>query len=328
MTTLSENDLKRVESYIQELERENKQLKDAYEKLYSMIERRQEFISAKQIRKKQPRRQEDKVIPQYTRYGTPIVRNDDDVIIVGDNLKSPLKKYDDTQPIPSKSSSSPQLMVLIATGDYKQSYKMSPKRRVRPNQTTIDQLWIHTQEQRVEGFYCILPNLYLTSKKYVNDANLQKLKITHVVTLLKTTLPQLEQNKFHRLHIQISDNTSMEQILNPATQWIHDALQQSSNNRVLVHCRLALSRSPTIIIAYLMRYIGLSYQNALSLLYNKKYPEYDGKNRQIMLTPEQILVYFDKISEVYQRELKEYDQILDGMNPPNLRPQKRLNYRV
>lgn len=70
-------------------------------------------------------------------------------------------------------------------------------------------------------------------------------------TLLSKKLPMVDDH-----------SQDIDQHLDAAYQFIEMARQ--NNGRVLVHCRRGISRSPAIVVAYLMRYRKMPYEEALA----------------------------------------------------------------
>lgn len=79
--------------------------------------------------------------------------------------------------------------------------------------------------------------------------------------------------KFQYLHVPLKDSvdTDIQRYFEPTSEFIRSALVH--NKGILVHCRLGVSRSATIVLAYLMRYGGntslpspLTYSEALKLV--------------------------------------------------------------
>ena len=138
------------------------------------------------------------------------------------------------------------------------------------------------EEDNVWHSNCILQNkLYLGTGQQANtDAVIVNLGITHIVNATKEipckyTANDLGQNKEEKenaqnpesenpkvpavqyLHIQIDDMESaaaeLRKHFESATGFIDSALSVDTN-RVLVHCEMGVSRSTTLVLAYLMKY--------------------------------------------------------------------------
>ncbi|KAG1883928.1 protein-tyrosine phosphatase-like protein [Suillus subluteus] len=111
-------------------------------------------------------------------------------------------------------------------------------------------------------------SLYLGSMSATMDRELlAKHHITHVVQVLDVPwLPISEKDGFRCLRIDILDKPSadLRPHLEGACQYIANALQSGGN--VLVHCQQGVSRSPAIVIAYLIHDLGMSYEQAHALV--------------------------------------------------------------
>ncbi|KAG2068208.1 phosphatases II [Suillus decipiens] len=111
-------------------------------------------------------------------------------------------------------------------------------------------------------------SLYLGSMSATMDRELlAKHHITHIVQVLDVPwLPISEKDGFRCLRIDILDKPSadLRPHLEGACQYIANALQSGGN--VLVHCQQGVSRSPAIVIAYLIHDLGMSYEQAYTLV--------------------------------------------------------------
>ncbi|TFK62933.1 phosphatases II [Pluteus cervinus] len=93
--------------------------------------------------------------------------------------------------------------------------------------------------------------------------------ITHVVQVHEITwLPQ--DRDFHYYRIDIVD--AKEADLKPHLEGVCDHIDQvlRSGRSVLVHCQQGVSRSPAVVIAYLIRNHGMTFDNAHGLLKRKR----------------------------------------------------------
>ncbi|KAJ1655730.1 tyrosine protein phosphatase yvh1 [Dispira simplex] len=125
--------------------------------------------------------------------------------------------------------------------------------------------------------HCILPQLYLGSMEAAHDGEyLGRENITHIVTVAKGIDPKY-LNRYRYLCIDILDMPSENilQHLDTTYEYIRDAMAQGGN--VLVHCHMGISRSATVVIAYLMRTMGISMEMAYEMVRDKRNIVYPNK---------------------------------------------------
>jgi len=102
----------------------------------------------------------------------------------------------------------------------------------------------------------ITPRIYLSDYWSARDVGkLDSLGITHVISVVDFTpdLPDIVPQN-HRLHIALADVAEAKILdhLDATTAFILKALAESNANRVLVHCMQGISRSATVVCAYLV----------------------------------------------------------------------------
>eukprot|EP00439_Symbiodinium_sp_Y106_P082455 s400_g21.t2 len=99
---------------------------------------------------------------------------------------------------------------------------------------------------------------------------LRQLGVSHIVNVTKA--PNAFESKFTYHQVAIEDDRSINllQVLDAALAFIHDARTQSCNCCVLVHCREGVSRSVSVVLAYLMRFEQLSLSDAMRLLQERR----------------------------------------------------------
>ncbi|GLB45286.1 putative dual specificity phosphatase, catalytic domain [Lyophyllum shimeji] len=118
----------------------------------------------------------------------------------------------------------------------------------------------------------ITGSLYVGSLSALQDKDLlSEHGISHLVQVLDAPwLPLSEKDGFHCYRIQILDQSTVDlkPHLEAACNYIDRALRSGKN--VLVHCQQGISRSPAIVIAYLIRNHGMSYDNAAALVKRKR----------------------------------------------------------
>ncbi|KAH9031329.1 protein-tyrosine phosphatase-like protein [Lactarius pseudohatsudake] len=98
----------------------------------------------------------------------------------------------------------------------------------------------------------VLPRVYLTDLFTARDeTQLSTLGITHVISVIEhaPTFPQT--HPLRTLHIPLSDSSDQDILahLPTTTSFIRDALAESPDSRVMVHCLMGISRSATVVCA-------------------------------------------------------------------------------
>jgi len=114
--------------------------------------------------------------------------------------------------------------------------------------------------------------LYIGSLSAVNDIELLRdHRISHLVQVLDAAwLPTSEKDGFdcHRISILDHNTVDLKPHLEGACNYIDRALRSGRN--VLVHCQQGVSRSAAIVIAYLIRNHGMSFDTAHALVKRKR----------------------------------------------------------
>eukprot|EP01063_Lacrimia_lanifica_P031844 TRINITY_DN5336_c0_g2_i1.p2 TRINITY_DN5336_c0_g2~~TRINITY_DN5336_c0_g2_i1.p2 ORF type:complete len:299 (+),score=137.87 TRINITY_DN5336_c0_g2_i1:108-1004(+) len=117
------------------------------------------------------------------------------------------------------------------------------------------------QQAKVPQADNILPLLYLGNIAFARDkAKLDELGIKRIVNA--TTHPPCFPNDFAYETVHINDDRSADirPLLRPAAAFMADGLD--NGEPVFVHCEMGMSRSTTIIMAYLMEHKGWSLRRA------------------------------------------------------------------
>ncbi|KAF9522250.1 protein-tyrosine phosphatase-like protein [Crepidotus variabilis] len=124
-----------------------------------------------------------------------------------------------------------------------------------------------------------LGSLYLGSLSAVVDpsiAHLRALHISHIVQVMD--LPWLvltKEDGFECYKFAIEDVRTQPldpEMLQGVCGYIHGvrSASEGQSGNVLVHCQQGVSRSATVVIAYLMRYEGMSLAEALAFVKDKR----------------------------------------------------------
>jgi dual specificity phosphatase 12 len=96
---------------------------------------------------------------------------------------------------------------------------------------------------------------------------LEKASITHILSVLEFDYCDWEEfGKYKRLLVQVEDHPqeNLLQRFEQAYTFIEEALRD--NGVVIVHCAMGVSRSATVVCAYLMKKLGLDPKSALEMV--------------------------------------------------------------
>ena len=120
----------------------------------------------------------------------------------------------------------------------------------------------------------ILPYLYLGGYEVTTDKQMMQntLKITHIVNVTVESECHFEDD-FKYAHIKLSDSTDRDKanllnILDEAFACIEDA--KGNDGAALVHCQVGMSRSASVVIAYLMYSEKMSLHAAFVFVKGKR----------------------------------------------------------
>lgn len=115
----------------------------------------------------------------------------------------------------------------------------------------------------------ITDNLYLSSFVGTSEYNIQKYNINCVITVCnevpKVTLKHVESFKF-----DVADKPT--ESLSKYFDFIADKIHEISRKKgiCLVHCVAGISRSATVVIAYLMKHLKMNLRDAHSFVKSKR----------------------------------------------------------
>lgn len=136
----------------------------------------------------------------------------------------------------------------------------------------------------------IIPNLFLgESLAVLNECDLKISRIAAIVNC--TTSPKAQFPTVQYFDVKVLDSGDsttlafLSESLRPAADFISQQISDGKN--VLVHCHRGLSRSPTIICAYLIIYHHMTFAEALNVLKAKRFvnprPEFKALLKQLEL---------------------------------------------
>ncbi|KAG6850795.1 hypothetical protein H0H93_008833 [Arthromyces matolae] len=150
----------------------------------------------------------------------------------------------------------------------------TPKWRAALNPVTPSQNHLRSRLGFGHVASLIVPRLYLSNAGTARDPDvLAHLGITHVVSILDywPSIPDIISQE-HKLHISLPDtpDTDILSHLPTTTTFITSALSENEENKVLVHCAQGISRSATVVIAYLIASSGMGMDEALDFTREKR----------------------------------------------------------
>ncbi|KAK9249424.1 protein-tyrosine phosphatase-like protein [Lipomyces tetrasporus] len=110
-------------------------------------------------------------------------------------------------------------------------------------------------------------NIYIgTSFALHGQKALADAGVTHILSALRGNIDSKLVSSFKHMHIQVDDDDDedMLQYFDQSNAFIDEAL--SSGGTILVHCIAGISRSATLVIAYIMQDRRISFEEAWSLV--------------------------------------------------------------
>jgi len=114
---------------------------------------------------------------------------------------------------------------------------------------------------------CVIPDLlYLGPVSATSNTGfLSREGITQILSIGKSPAAQIEGTSYLRLGLTDEEESDITEVVQRACEFI-DAAAVSGDEKVLVHCSAAISRSPTIVAAYLMKRRGMTLRESLQAL--------------------------------------------------------------
>ena len=118
---------------------------------------------------------------------------------------------------------------------------------------------------------CIITDcLYLGDAKISKDLNLlQSVGITHIICLAGKSM--FESNFiYHKAHFKDKQDSDMLELLPSIFDFLDNVISQNKNNKIFIHCMAGMSRSPSIVMAYLMYKFELTLKESYVYVINKR----------------------------------------------------------
>lgn len=162
---------------------------------------------------------------------------------------------------------------------------------------------IELHNQKNKHMIEIIPNLYLGN--WNNANNLHELIYTKIDIIINVAyeLPNAFPNKFTYLKV-MWDDCNNENILLDLDNLTNFIQQHIGKSKILIHCQQGMSRSPSLIIAYLIRFLGYDYYTALDYIRIKKPNiEWSDGSIEYLVKPndgfkQQLINFSEKIDKV------------------------------
>ncbi|KAI5274478.1 Dual Specificity Protein Phosphatase 22 [Manis pentadactyla] len=108
----------------------------------------------------------------------------------------------------------------------------------------------------------ILPGLYIGNFKDARDAEqLSKNKVTHILSVHDSARPMLEGVKYLCIPAADSPSQNLTRHFKESIKFIHECRLRGEG--CLVHCLAGVSRSVTLVIAYIMTVTDFGWEDAL-----------------------------------------------------------------
>jgi protein-tyrosine phosphatase len=112
----------------------------------------------------------------------------------------------------------------------------------------------------------IIENIYLGDFRAADDINiLRDNGITHIINCAKD-IPEVYPTEFEYLSLNLKDtpNEDLTEAISVSMQFIN------KSKKVFIHCKQGVSRSASIVIAYLIKYKNMKYDIALTFVQMKR----------------------------------------------------------
>ncbi len=127
----------------------------------------------------------------------------------------------------------------------------------------------------------ILPNIYIGPIDSVEPEKLKQIGITNIV-VCGNNLKNSNHKNFSCLELFIDD--CLEQDLTEHIKLVNKYIENiGQNKKVLIHCYSGISRSGSILIAYIMYKNKISYEQAYQFVKSRYEPVFPNENFQTQL---------------------------------------------
>lgn len=112
----------------------------------------------------------------------------------------------------------------------------------------------------------LAPYLYLGPRTSASGAFVSNHGITDVLSIGSTPPSALPGVRYHRIALTDDVDASLDKVISTANDIVGSVAEARGTRRILVHCSAAVSRSPTIVAAYLISKQNMSLRSALGII--------------------------------------------------------------
>ena len=151
----------------------------------------------------------------------------------------------------------------------------------------------------------IIDHLYLSPVVVSRDTSFFKAKkITHVLVAAKSLKQHFPETvTYHQLQLSDNPTANISKYFAEGIRFLHEAISKEQN--VLVHCMGGISRSTSMVIAYVMFTMNLSFEKAFAFVkkqHSKTNPN-PGFVSQLKKLEDAIAEYNTLKTEKYEKEI-------------------------
>lgn len=114
----------------------------------------------------------------------------------------------------------------------------------------------------------ILPGIYLGGADCLKTPFLEQYQIKHVISLCNVVLKSTDERRFFHLPITDSHSLRITTHFEATTRFILQA--KSNHENIFIYCDQGISRSPTVVIAYLMLITKLSFDECFQFVRSRR----------------------------------------------------------
>lgn len=148
-----------------------------------------------------------------------------------------------------------------------------------------------------QTWYSTTPNIdKITDRIYLGDIatafnkdELQKRGITHIISCILGVNPVFETDfEYKNIHLRDIPSENIDVYFNECNAYLDQIFEEDENNKVFIHCICGVSRSATILTAYLMRKNNWSRDETIEYLQSKRsvVDPNDGFRKQLSIYEE------------------------------------------